>query len=356
MASAQSTTKLKGPSKHVEVAAMAGGNDAAIEDASIMQGTQAAVEEKKPKGEQKSSGLSQIIDGFLNLLSSVPFGIVLLVLLIIACMIGMLIQQQELESFQAYYAALTPAEKIVYGNLGFFDIYHATYFHLLLLLLSLNIILASIDHFPAAWSFIKRKKLTASPTFAMAQKFKEKVEVPKVDRQQLAERATAAARKMKFRARVTEADDRTTIFAERGVWNRLGAYAVHIGLLTIFVGYFMTSRGHTGGSMAIRPNQTSDSVLKNEFNIDNATTEHAVNVRELKVPFKVECLDFRQTLINKGGSLALGNTLDWFTTVRIHDPETKQTTEAVIHMNTPFDYRGYRFFQNSYQMPATARV
>ena len=25
-------------------------------------------------------------------------------------------------------------------------------------------------------------------------------------------------------------------------------------------------------------------------------------------------------------------------------------------MNTPFDYRGYRFFQQSYQMPATARV
>jgi cytochrome c biogenesis protein len=355
MASAQSTTKLKGTSKPVEVATMAGGNEAAIENASIAQGAQAAVEETKPKGEQKSSGLSPIIDGFLNLLSSVPFGIMLLVLLIIACMIGMLIQQQGLDSFRAYYSALTPAEKIIYGNLGFFDIYHATYFHVLLLMLSLNIILASIDHFPAAWSFVKRKKLTASPTFAMAQKFKEKVEIPKVDRQQLAERATAAARKMRFRARVSEADDRTTIFAERGVWNRLGAYAVHIGLLTIFVGYFLTSRGYTG-SMDVRPSQTSDSILTNEFNIDKATNEQAINVRELKVPFKVECLDFRQKLINKGGSLGLGNTLDWLTTVRIHDPETKQTTEAVIHMNTPFDYRGYRFFQQHYRMPATARV
>ncbi|HEU0185612.1 MAG TPA: cytochrome c biogenesis protein ResB [Blastocatellia bacterium] len=339
-------------SKPVEVAAMAGGNEAAIEDASVAQ---VEAEETKPKGKQQSSGLSQIIDGFLNLLSSVPFGIVLLVLLIIACMIGMLIQQQELDSFRAYYATLTPAERVVYGNLGFFDIYHATYFHLLLLLLSLNIILASIDHFPAAWSFVRRKKLTASPTFAMAQKFKEKVEIPKVDRGQLAERAVTAARKMRFRARVTEADDRTTIFAERGVWNRLGAYAVHVGLLTIFVGYFMTSRGHTG-SMSIMPSQTSDSILKNEFNIDKATDEQAINVRELKIPFKVECLDFQQKLINKGGSLTLGNTLDWLTTVRIHDPETKQTTEAVIHMNTPFDYRGYRFFQQHYSMPATARV
>src|SRR5262249_20054235 len=55
---------------------------------------------------------------------------------------------QELETFRAYFAELTPAEQVVYGRLGFFDIYHALYFNLLLLLLSLNIILASIDHFP----------------------------------------------------------------------------------------------------------------------------------------------------------------------------------------------------------------
>ncbi len=352
MASAQSSTKLKRPSKPVEVAAMAGGAEAAVQDAAIAP---AEVEKAKSKSGQKPSGLNTVIDGFLNLISSVPFGIVQLSLLIIACMIGMLIQQQELDSFPAYYAELTPAEKIVYGHLGFFDIYHATYFHVLLLLLSLNIILASIDHFPAAWSFISRKKLTASPTFAMAQKFKEKVELPHLDRQRLVERAIAAARKMRFKARVTEANDRTTIFAERGVWNRLGAYAVHIGLLTIFIGYFLTTRGHTG-SMPIRPNQSSDRVLKNEFNIDNATTEHAINVRELQIPFKVECLDFQQKLINKNGSLDTGNTLDWITTVRIVDDEMKQTTDAVIHMNTPFDYRGYRFFQASYNMPATARV
>jgi cytochrome c biogenesis protein len=331
---------------------MAGAGEVAIEGAAAAQD---GVEKAEAKGGQKPSGLSFVIDGFLNLLSSVPFGIVLLSLLIIACMIGMLIQQQELDSFPAYYAELTPAEKIVYGRLGFFDIYHAAYFNLLLLLLSLNIILASIDHFPAAWSFIRRKKLTASPTFAMAQKFKEKVELPQLGRQQLAERATAAARKLRFRARVTEANDRTTIFAERGVWNRLGAYVVHIGLLTIFLGYFLTGRGHTG-SMQIMPNQSSDRMLKNEFNIDNANTEHALNVRELSLPFTVECVDFQQKLINKNGSLEAGNTLDWLTTVRITDHETGQKTGAVIHMNNPFDYRGYRFFQASYSPPAIARV
>jgi cytochrome c biogenesis protein len=352
MASAQSSTKLKRPSKPVEAAAMASASEVAIEDAAVAP---AGVEEAKSKGRQKPSGLSAVIDGFLNLISSVPFGIVLLVLLIIACMIGMLIQQQGLETFTPYYDALTPAEKIVYGRLGFFNIYHAPYFNLLMLLLSLNIILASIDHFPSAWSFITRKKLTASPTFAMAQKFKEKVELPQIDRRLLAERATAAARKMRFRARVTETDDRTTIFAERGVWNRLGAYAVHVGLLTIFVGYFLTGRGHTGMMDAI-PNQSANRIVKYEFNVNNATSEHAVSLRELELPFKIVCLDFQQKLIDKNGSLDQTNTLDWITRVRIEDPEIGRNTEALVHLNNPLDYRGYRFFQNSYRAPYNARV
>ena len=197
-----------------------------------------------------------------------------------------------------------------------------------------------------AWSFISRKKLTASPTFAMEQKFKEKIEIPLLGRRQLAERAIEAARKMRFKARVTETDNRTTIFAERGIWNWLGVSAALIGLLAIFVGYFLNGRGHAG-FMRIRPGQSSDRMVKNEFNIDNATTEHAIGVRELTLPFEVECLDFEQKLIKKEGSLDQGNTLDWITTVRITDPETKQKTDAVIHMNAPFDYRGYRFLQAS---------
>jgi cytochrome c biogenesis protein len=351
MASAQSSTKLKRHSNPVEATARVGVNDAVIKDAVAM----AEAEKAESKGGRKPSGQNGVIDGFLNLLSSVPFGIVLLVLLIIACMIGMLIQQQELDTFPAYYAELTPAEKVVYGRLGFFDIYHAAYFNLLLLLLSLNIILASIDHFPSAWSFIRRKKLTASPTFAMAQKFKEKVELPELSRQQLSERTIAAARKMRFRARVTETDDRTTVFAERGVWNRLGAYAVHVGLLTIFFGYFLTGRGHTG-SMSAVPGESSDSMLKNEFRIDNASMEHAVGTRELKLPFTVQCLDFQQKLIDKNGSLEQTNTLDWITRVRIVDPEIGKSTEAIVHLNSPYDYRGYRFFQTSYIPPYNARV
>src|SRR4029450_11460522 len=66
------------------------------------------------------------------------------------------------EGLDKYYAALTPSQRLLYGKLGFFDIYHTWYFNAMLLVLSLNIVLSSIDFFPKAWTYITRKKLDAS--------------------------------------------------------------------------------------------------------------------------------------------------------------------------------------------------
>src|SRR5215210_7534002 len=94
-----------------------------------------------------------LVNRMLDFISSVRFGVVQLCILVFLAMAGMLIMQQNVEGFDAYYASLMPAEKAVFGALGLFDIYHSWYFNLILLTLSLNIILASIDHFPTAWSY-----------------------------------------------------------------------------------------------------------------------------------------------------------------------------------------------------------
>src|ERR1044072_1002233 len=60
----------------------------------------------------------------MDLLSSVRFGVVLLVLLAGACVVGMLVVQVNMDGFDKYYAALTPSQRLLYGGLGFFDIYH----------------------------------------------------------------------------------------------------------------------------------------------------------------------------------------------------------------------------------------
>lgn len=293
MASVQSSISKSSTLSDAQEISAGSISNAAAGDAATEPAENHLSEKATQKSSAKTPKTTSFIDRFLNLLSSVQFGVVQLILLIVACMIGMLIQQIELETFPAYYAELTPAEKTVYGRLGFFDIYHVWYFNLLLLVLSLNIILASIDHFPAAWSFVTKKKLKASPMFAMAQKFKEKAELPGLDRKQLTEQAAAAARAMRFKIRVTEDDTRTTIFAERGVWNRLGAYIIHIGLLTIFFGGFMTSRGFTG-SMPVAPDESGNRMFKQVFNIDKDTGQHSIGTQELQLPFTIEGVDIQQ--------------------------------------------------------------
>jgi cytochrome c biogenesis protein len=288
--------------------------------------------EAKPK--QKD-----LLDKFLDLLSSVRFGLVMLGILLSCCMIGMLIMQVNIEGFDKYYAQLRPAQQKVYGWLGFFDIYRSRYFTLLLAITGLNIILASIQRFPTAWSYIIKPKLSATPKYISSQMFTAQAN----DRhapEQAAEQIKAAWRKMGFRGKVTDDKGRLTVFAQRNTWNRLGAYAVHVGLLTIFTGGFMTSRMSIGGQMEITPGKTSETFVTQDITTDGTHQERQ------KLPFKIECTEIEQKLIREEGSLEQQNTIDWLSWITIKDGEISK--DMLVHLNNVGDYRGYRFFQSQF--------
>jgi cytochrome c biogenesis protein len=284
----------------------------------------------------------------LDLLSSVRFGVVLLVLLAAACMLGMLVMQQNVDGFDKYYAALTPAQRFLWGQLGVFDIYHAWYFNTLLLVLSLNIILASIDRFPGAWTFISRKKLDASAHWLKGQQPSATLTMKAANLEEAVSRITEAFRASRLKPVVTEKKGKTYVFGERGAWNRLGAYAVHVALLTIFLGGFLTSSFMRYGNMPLEPGLSSNEITETVFNIDQLSR----SVHQL--PFQVECTDIEQKLIRKEGAITADNTLDWLTRIKIKDPERGET-EALVHLNRPYDYRGYRFFQASFIADGKAR-
>ncbi|HZG54084.1 MAG TPA: cytochrome c biogenesis protein ResB, partial [Pyrinomonadaceae bacterium] len=145
----------------------------------------------------------------LNLLSSVRFGVTLLILLACASMIGMLIMQTNVDGFDKYFAGLTPSQKLLGGVLGFFDIYHAWYFNALLLVLSLNIVLASIERFPGAWNYVVRPKLDVVAAWLRKQPVTNTMEMRADSRAALVERIAGASRRTGFRPIVTEKGQRT---------------------------------------------------------------------------------------------------------------------------------------------------
>lgn len=283
---------------------------------------------------------------FLKLICSVRLGIVLLVLLGLSCLIGMLIMQENVDGFANYYASLTPSQQLVYGRLGFFDIYHSWYFNTILALLSLNIILASIDRFPKTLTFAKPK--IAVPLRWLEDQKQTDSFVLQGDREEIVNRLRDALKKAGWRkAAVREKNNRTFVFAESGVWNRFAYLAVHVGLLTIFLGGFLTTQLGQTGNMPLTPGQTSNQIFETTFNLDQ--------MQEVtkQLPFEIICTDIRQKLIRDDGAISTNNTIDWLTYFKIKDGN--ETHEAFVQMNRPFDYRGYRFFQASFTSIGRAR-
>jgi cytochrome c biogenesis protein len=292
--------------------------------------------------------VSTFVTKTLDLFSSVRFGVVLLAILVVFSMAGMLVMQQEIEGFDRYYAELTPSQRLLGGWLGLFDIYHTWYFNLLLLVLSLNIVLASIDRFPKAWSFIQRPKLDASPHWLRGQNPTATVQMQGADKTAIAAQISQAAKSVGWNPRVTEKGNRTFVFAERQVWNRLGAYAVHVALLLLFLGSFVANFFERTGTIRLAPGTESRAMT--QFIYD---TEQPRQVG-IPIPFTVECTDIEQRLRERAGNIMAGNTLDWITRIRIKDGDI--TREATVSLNNPYDYRGYRFFQASFIPQGSART
>ena len=296
---------------------------------------------------KKRSGES-LLTRFLKLLCSVRLGVILLVLLGLACFIGMIVMQQSVDGFERYFLELTPAQRLVYGKLGLFDIYHAWYFNALLALLSLNIILASIDRFPKTWPFVSRPNITVPVRWLKDQQQNDELEMSGPS-ESVAAKITSAMKKNGWRdVRTAEKNGRLFILGQSGAWNRLGAYAVHVGLLTIFVGGFLTAQMGSTGQMPVKLNSGTNLMYETVVDLDKT------NQVTKKLPFEIAAVDLQQKLIKKDGGLSAMNTIDWITKFTIKD-ETG-THDAMVQMNRPYDYRGYRFFQASFIPVGRART
>jgi cytochrome c biogenesis protein len=297
-----------------------------------------AAEEIINAGETAKPAAKPVIDRILDFLSSVRFGVVMLCIMVTLAMIGMLIMQQNVQGFDTYYASLTPAEKMVFGALGIFNIYYSWYFSLLLLVLSLNIVLASIDRFPSAWSYIARPKLDASKKWLLGQKQNAEVKIVADSQQQAAEKVQEVFKANGLKTTVTEKNGKFFVFGESGRINRLGAYIVHVFLLTLFLGHFVAIQTGRDADVRMVPGGKTTEIEEIHFDLDQKQ-KFAV-----KLPFTIECLDISQKLVDMKGSIDVNNTMDWATLIRIDDPEYG-ITEANVSLNNPYSYRGYRFFQ-----------
>lgn len=322
---------------------------------------------KQPTAAERRS--EPIFNRALDFISSVRVGVIQLCILVVFALIGMLVLQQNVEGFDAYYASLTPAEKLVFGTLGFFNIYYSWYFKLVLITLSLNIVLASIDRFPTAWSYFSQPKLTATRDWLLNQKENRVFTFDDLSETGAADKVKAVLEKHGLKSTVTASSTieygldehgrkdfskvlektSTIVFGQRGKINRLGAYIVHVFLLTLFLGHFVAIVTGFDADVRMIPGEKTDHIEQIQFNLDKKEKY------DVTLPFTMECTDIQQRLIDEKGNIDVTNTLDWRTQLKISDPQYGDTI-ADVSLNRPYTYRGFRFFQAQTIPIGNARV
>ncbi|MBI4469147.1 MAG: cytochrome c biogenesis protein ResB [Acidobacteria bacterium] len=286
------------------------------------------------------------IDRMLRVLSSVKLGITLMMVLIFFSVLGTVIIQHNLDKFDQFYAALTPAEKQLYHTLGLFDLFHTWWFNTLLILFSLNLILVSIDLWPKAWRFLTEPKINAGPGFLANQPWYQVYRVrPGEDAKSKLEALLRAGR---LRVSVNTKDGFTTVFGQRGVWNRFVVFVIHIAVLMILGAGFVGSRWGYEGMIALSPGLAS-----NELFIRGNETLKIPDAKRM-MPFQLYCEKIRVDLKDPKGPLTNQNTVNWFTHVKIQDPEEPAPISDVVRVNGPLDHAGYRFFQSGPGRPGDA--
>jgi cytochrome c biogenesis protein len=299
-------------------------------------------------------GKSSLLDGALKSLSSIRLGIYLLIILVVVSFVGTVIPQKPNTSPENLQHIFAPENLVLLDRLGVLDLFHASWFKLLLTLLGLNIVFASLDRFSHAWRYIERpvKWLTEIVIRAQYQRAEIRVSAPL---SQVEMSVRDQFRKQIGRSQVTEKDGQRVVFAQRHVYSRLAAYGIHLSLLVIFAGGLIGLEFGYRGRLTLNEGESTSKVIL--FDTARSVTEAADNPKfiERQMPFTLQ-LDKAEVAFNNPQQSSLlrrediqspGVVKNWYCTLSIWENGAKVSTH-VVAVNQPLSYRGFRFFQTGF--------
>ncbi len=258
--------------------------------------------------------------------SNLRTGIVLLILVVLASALGTLILQRPVTEPDKLARAYSPETLRILDRLTLTDVFHAWWFLTLMGLVSLSIIIISVDRFPNAWRFYARPYRKTDSHFRAA--LLNKVELPINNREEGLNAAERAFKKSGWP--VEHIDDRTepSLYSERHRFSVMAVYIVHASLLLIFAGGIIDGVYGYRGYMELQKGQTS-----------NAIELRTGGVKQL--PFSIKCTSAGQE------NYADGSPKRWWSNLAVveegRDVETKQ-----IVVNDPLVHNGLRFYQASF--------
>ncbi len=276
---------------------------------------------------KNNGALPEPFNSFLKFFASVQLTVFVLLILATTSIIGTLIPQNK--DPHEYLHAFGEFKYRLFAVLDFFDMYHSWWFQLLLVVLSLNILVCSLERLPGLWRMIFSKSAPLRRN-----RFRQSAAQAEFTSSEPLENLTEQIQRVVGRSfgtlRKEPNDPGIDLFGEKWRWNRLGVYVVHLSVILLLTGGLLGSLAGFDGFV----------------NIAEGDTVRAIRLRGadqmVQLPFQVRCDDFDVTFYDTGEPKEFRSTLTLLT------PEDEVILTRDIIVNDPLRYQGISFYQASY--------
>lgn len=264
--------------------------------------------------------------------TSVKLTVVILLSLAGTSIIGTLVPQNE--SPAAYFRAYGEFFYRIFDVLDIFDMYHSWWFQFLLLMLTLNVFVCSINRLSATWKTV----FTKTPSFDISrfrnlsgkQEFTIKRSSENLQEIYHPLISNLISKGLGY-SRVEQTETGFCIFAEKGRWTRLGVYTVHMSVIFLLFGGLIGSIFGFEGFVNIPEGESVNSV----------TLRKTGKVQHLD--FEILCDDFNVSFYDSRARMPK----EYRSSLTILE-HGKPVLKKDIIVNDPLRYKGINIFQSSY--------
>lgn len=298
--------------------------------------------------------LKHPIDGVWGWLSSVRTAIFLIASIALVCFIGIYFVQAPGEvlgdpvAYAAWvqqnalprYGSLTP----FFDWLRFFTVFSSWYFMLLLTVLSLSIIVCTLNRVPAIWQNFKHPLIRRNENF-----YQNALERGEFTHPKAVTWTQAEFRKRGFRVRTLEDNEVTYIYANKNSWATLSTFVFHAALVTLLMaGVVSQWHGFPPGSAARRflPAplvSLTDSLAGFTFDQALPNGQSAV-VYTRGTPHNIS---FRANNFTATFDAKTGLPTDYVTDLSVYQDGELVAHSNHLRVNDPLSYGGIVFHQSS---------
>lgn len=270
-----------------------------------------------------------------NFFTSIKLTVVLLLTLAATSIVGTLIPQNEDPA--AYLQAFGELAFRLFSILNFFDMYHSWWFQSLLLLLTANIVVCSIDRLSATRKILFVK----TPTFRVA-RFRNLKNKNTFDDNRSVDQLKKLYKPYFDRifryTHLENSDGGFYLFGEKGRWTRFGVYTVHLSIVLLLIGGLIGSIFGFDGFVNIPEGEAVTSIRLGN------------NGKTLPLDFELRCDNFNVSFYDSGMPREYRSGL-----TILENGQPVLSKEIIV--NDPLRYKGVNIFQSSYgRMPPNQAV